>query len=46
LKSEKVKIKGDERILGGTDFVTAVLKQTDEQLERRYRPQAEGFDLE
>jgi hypothetical protein len=35
LKSEKVKIKGDERVSGDSDFVEAVLKQADEHLERR-----------
>jgi chromosomal replication initiation ATPase DnaA len=33
-------------ILGNSDFVEAVLKEADEQLERRYRLQAEGFDLD
>jgi hypothetical protein len=41
-----VRIKGDERILGDTDFVKAVLKEADKRLERRYRLKAEGFDLE
>lgn len=41
-----VRIKGDERILGDSDFIEAVLKQADEQLERRYRLKAVGFDLE
>ncbi len=35
-----------ERILGNSDFVEAVLKEADEQLERRYRLKAEGFDLD
>ena len=39
-------IKGDERILGDSDFVEAVLREADEQLERRYRLKAEGFDLD
>ena len=46
LRGEAVRVKGDERILGDSDFVEAVLKEADEQLERRYRLQAEGFDLE
>jgi chromosomal replication initiation ATPase DnaA len=41
-----VRVKGDERILGDSDFVEAVLKEANEQLERRYRLKAEGFDLE
>ena len=46
LRDEGVHVKGDERILGDSDFVEAVLKEADEQLERRYRLQVEGFDLE
>ena len=46
LKGEAMRIKGDERILGDSDFVEAVLKEADEQLERRYRLKAEGVDLE
>ena len=46
LRGEAVRVKGDERILGDSDFVEAVLKEADEQLERRYRLQAEGFDLD
>jgi chromosomal replication initiation ATPase DnaA len=46
LRDEAVRVKGDERILGDSDFVEAVLKEADEQLERQYRLKAEGFDLE
>jgi REP element-mobilizing transposase RayT len=38
--------KGDERILGDGDFVDEVLSQAEEQLEERYRLQAEGYDLD
>ena len=41
-----MRIKGDERILGDSDFVEAVLREADEQLERRYRLKVEGFGLE
>ncbi len=41
-----MRIKGDERILGDSDFVEAVLREADEQLERSYRLKAEGFGLE
>lgn len=34
-----VRIKGDERLLGSSDFVQRVLKQADEQLEEKYRLQ-------
>jgi len=46
LKGEAVRVKEDERILGNSDFVEGVLKEADEQLERRYRLKAEGFDLD
>ena len=46
IRDEAVRVKGDERILGDSDFVEAVLKEADEQLERRYRLKAEGFDIE
>ena len=46
LRGEALRVKGDERILGDSDFVEAVLKEADEQLERRYRLKAEGFDLD
>ena len=38
--------KGDERILGDSDFVQEVLSHTQEQYERKYRLIAEGFELE
>ena len=46
LRGDSERIKGDERILGDSDFVEAVLREADEQLERRYRLKAEGFGLE
>ena len=36
----------DERILGDGDFVATVLKQANEQLERRYHLKARGYDFE
>jgi REP element-mobilizing transposase RayT len=39
-------IKGDERILGGNDFVTQVLKQTDETLKQDNLLKKEGIDFE
>jgi chromosomal replication initiation ATPase DnaA len=41
----KIHIKGDERILGDSDFVEKVLHQVSAQMERRYRLQAEGWTL-
>ena len=46
LRDEAVRVKGDERILGDTDFVEAVLKQADEQLQRRYQLKTRGFNLD
>ena len=41
-----IRIKGDERILGSSDFVERVLKQAEENLEERYRLEALGIDLD
>jgi putative transposase len=46
LRKIKEHLKGDERILGDSDFVEAVLKAQNESLERRYRLHAKGFDIE
>ena len=42
----KIHIKGDERILGDSDFVDSVLKAQNERLERRYRIQMQGYDFD
>ena len=39
-------LKGDERILGDSAFVTEVLVAADEQFERTYRLKAEGYSLD
>jgi len=41
-----VRLKGDERILGDSDFVLGVLKSSEEEMERRYRLKAAGYNLE
>jgi REP element-mobilizing transposase RayT len=41
-----VHFKSDERLLGDSDFVDTVLKAADEELDRKYRIQAEGWDFE
>lgn len=41
-----VRIKGDERLLGTSDFVERVLKQADEQLEEKYRLQVSVINLQ
>jgi REP element-mobilizing transposase RayT len=40
-----IRVKGDERILGSSDFVEEVLKKANEELEKRTLLQAEGPDL-
>ena len=39
-------LKSDERILGDSDFVNAVLAQANEQLDRKYEMTSKGFDFE
>jgi len=41
-----IRIKGDERILGSSDFVESVLKQAEEDLAERYRLRAHGIDID
>jgi putative transposase len=43
-KSERV--KGDERILGDSQFVLDTLQVTEERFERRYELKARGYDLD
>ena len=40
-----IRIKGDERLLGSSDFVEQVLKHADEQLEEKYRLQVNAISL-
>ncbi len=39
------RIKGDERILGDSDFVLQVLEETEEQFNRFYEMKRHGYDL-
>ena len=41
-----IRIKGDERILGSSDFVDRVLRQAEEDLEERYRLETFGVDFD
>ena len=41
-----VRIKGDERILGSSDFVERVLEKADEQLEQKYRLRINAVSLQ
>lgn len=45
LKSGMDRLKGDERILGDSDFVQSVLKECQEKLDRRYQLQEKGYSL-
>jgi chromosomal replication initiation ATPase DnaA len=38
-------LKGDERILGDSEFVLSVLKVADESMKRKYRLAASGYDF-
>jgi REP element-mobilizing transposase RayT len=40
------RLKGDERILGHSDFVLNTLKESSEAFERRYELKAMGYDLD
>jgi putative transposase len=40
------RLKGDERILGDTQFVLDVLKESEERFERKYQLKARGYDLD
>jgi hypothetical protein len=46
LRRKDIRLKGDERILGDTDFVLAVLEESEERLERRYELEAQGVNLD
>jgi putative transposase len=41
-----IHIKGDERILGDSDFVESTLERQNELLEQRYQLQMQGFDID
>jgi len=46
LGDSQIHLKGDERILGDSNFVELVLKTQNENMERRYELQAQGWDFE
>ena len=45
LRHMRAHFKGDERILGDSDFVLSVLKVADERIKRKYRLAASGYDF-
>ena len=46
IRKTGIYIKGDERILGDSDFVQQSLEQANERLERKYRIHTKGYDFE
>ncbi len=46
MSKARIHLKGDERILGDSDFVKAVLSEQKEQFERRYWLKAQGYDID
>ena len=45
-RRRKIHVKGDERILGDSDFVESVLDKQKERFERRYRIKIQGYDFD
>ena len=45
MSKQRLHLKGDERILGDSEFVKNVLEEARENMARRYRLQAQGFDF-
>ena len=45
-RKNKIHLKGDERILGDSDFVLHVLNEQNERMERRFRLREQGYDIE
>ena len=46
MRRADIRFKGDERILGESEFVEQVLKEAKDRLERRYDLAARGYDFE
>lgn len=46
LRKNAIRVKGDERILGDSDFVEKVLKFAEEEFEQKYDLKARGYDFE
>ena len=45
IRNTRVRVMGDERILGSSEFVAAVLKQANEDYEEKIRQQSDGMSL-
>jgi putative transposase len=46
LRNLGIHVKGDERILGDSDFVESTLERQNELLEQRYQLQMQGYDID
>ena len=46
IRSSGLRIMGDERILGSSDFVESVLKQANEEYEKKTFAMAKGLDID
>lgn len=46
MRQLKVHLKGDERILGDSEFVQSVLDRAEEEIVQKYRFSAKGYDLD
>jgi len=46
IRKGDIRLKGDERILGDSDYVLDVLKETHERFERKYELKSRGYNLE
>jgi putative transposase len=45
IRKGEIRLKGDERILGDSDYVLDVLKESEERFERKYELKARGYNL-
>ena len=45
-RKNKIHLKGDERILGDSDFVLHVLNEQNERIKRRFRLREQGYNIE
>ena len=46
LRKKDIRLKGDERILGDSDYVLEVFKESGERFERKYELKAQGYTLD
>ena len=45
-RKNKIHLKGNERMLGDSDFVLHVLNEQNERMDRRFRLREQGYDIE